>query len=150
MSLDRLLSLILRWSVFGTFFGHGCLAVRFVPGWLPYLRVVGIGNEWARCFMSIIGLLDVIIGFICLFMDRCPLIYCWAFVWGLSTAVIRPLAGESIFGLIERTGNFLPALCLICLCTGSQFVYYLYICMAMAASLVVSGFILRTTDLFNK
>ncbi|CAF4835952.1 unnamed protein product, partial [Rotaria magnacalcarata] len=63
-----------------------------VPGWLPYLRVVGIGNEWARCFMSIIGLLDVIIGFICLFMDRCPLIYCWAFVWGLSTAVIRPLA----------------------------------------------------------
>jgi len=48
MSSDYILSAILRWSVFGTFFGHGCLAVRFVPGWLPYLRVVGIGNQWAR------------------------------------------------------------------------------------------------------
>jgi len=48
MSTDDLLRYILRFSVFGTFFGHGCLAARFVPGWLTYLRVVGIGGRWAR------------------------------------------------------------------------------------------------------
>ena len=52
MSSDYLLSLILRFSVFGTFFGHGCLAVRFVPAWVSYLRVVGIGEQWARLVLK--------------------------------------------------------------------------------------------------
>jgi hypothetical protein len=48
MSSDRLLSLILRFSVFGTFFGHGCLAIRFEPSWLSHLYVIGMGDKWAR------------------------------------------------------------------------------------------------------
>ncbi|CAF1292699.1 unnamed protein product [Rotaria sp. Silwood1] len=150
MLSDHVLSLILRWSVFGTFFGHGCLAVRFVPGWMPYLRVVGIGNEWARRFMPMIGLLDVLVAFIYLFTDSYPLIHCWAFVWGLSTAMIRPLSGESIFGCIERTGNFLPALALLWLSSGQQFSYYLFVCVCMIGSLAISGLIFKTTGIFNK
>ncbi|UJR08526.1 hypothetical protein I4U23_012789 [Adineta vaga] len=145
-----MLSFILRLSVFGTFFGHGCLAVRFAPGWLPYLRVVAIGDQWARRFMPLIGLMDIIIGFVCLFMDCCPLIYCWAFVWALSTALIRPLAGESIFGFIERTGNFLPALALLWICTGQKFYSYLYVCMAMIITLASTGMIFRLTGIFIK
>ncbi|CAF1448135.1 unnamed protein product [Rotaria sordida] len=150
MPSDHVLSLILRWSVFGTFFGHGCLAVRFVPGWLPYLRVVGIGKEWAHHFMRIIGLLDIVIGFTYLFMDNYPLIHCWAFVWGLSTALIRPLSGESIFGFIERTGNFLPALALLWLCSGQHFGYYLFVCIGMIGVLAISGLIFKMTGIFNR
>ncbi len=52
MSSDYVLSLILRFSVFGTFFGHGCLAIRFVPAWLSYLRVVGVGEKSARYVLT--------------------------------------------------------------------------------------------------
>ena len=101
-------------------------------------------------FMVMIGLLDVIIGFICLFLDCCPLIYCWALTWGLSTAVIRPIAGESMFAFIERTGNFLPALAMLWLCSGQYFDYYLYVCIAMVGGLAISGFVFRSTGIFNK
>lgn len=99
--------------------------------------------------MPIIGLLDIIVAFVCLFVDKCPLVYCWAFVWGLATAAMRPLAGESIFGLIERTGNFCPALALIWLFGGQHFSYYLIVCTIMTSILAISGLILRVTGLMN-
>jgi len=99
--------------------------------------------------MPIIGFMDVVIAFVCLFMDKCPLVYCWAFVWGLATAIMRPLAGESIFGLVERTGNFCPALALLWLSSGPHFSYYLTISTIMASTLAISGFIFRVTGLLN-
>jgi len=99
--------------------------------------------------MAVIGIFDVIISFVCLFMDECPLIYCWAFVWGLATAAMRPLAGESVFGLIERTGNFCPALALLWLSTGHQFGYYLVVSTIMLVVLAISGFIFRVTGMLN-
>ena len=99
--------------------------------------------------MAVIGIFDVIISFVCLFMDECPLIYCWAFVWGLATAAMRPLAGESVFGLIERTGNFCPALALLWLSTGHQFGYYLVVSTIMIVALAISGFIFRVTGILN-
>lgn len=100
--------------------------------------------------MPVIGLLDVIVAFICLFMNSCPLIYCWAFVWGLATAMMRPLAGESIFGLVERTGNFCPALALIWLTAERHFTHYLIVSAAMAGALVVVSFVFRVTGLLKK
>ena len=99
--------------------------------------------------MPIIGFLDIIVGFMCLFMDAYPLLYCWAFVWGFATAVMRPLAGESIFGLIERTGNFCPALALLWLCSGQHFGYYVIVCIIMTGALAISGLIFRLTALLN-
>jgi hypothetical protein len=64
-------------------------------------------------FMPIIGLVDILVGFLCLFVDSFPLIYCWAFVWSFATAAVRPLADESIFELIGRTGSFRPAFALL-------------------------------------
>ena len=99
--------------------------------------------------MPIIGLLDIIVGCVCLFMNACPLVYCWAFVWGFSTAVMRPLAGESVFGLIERTGNSCPALALLWLSSGVHFGYYLTVCSVMIAGLVISGSIFRQTGVLG-
>jgi hypothetical protein len=99
--------------------------------------------------MPIIGALDIIVGFVCLFIDSCPLVYCWAFVWGLSTAIMRPLAGESIFGLVERTGNFCPALALIYLYSGQHFGYYIIVCTILTGALASCGFISKLTGIFN-
>lgn len=103
-----------------------------------------------RILMPVIGLMDIIIGFICLFTPTYPLVYCWSFVWGVATAMMRPLAGESIFGLVERTGNFCPALALLWLSSGHHFCFYLIMCAIMAGALVISGVILRFTALLNK
>ena len=54
-SVDALVKLILRFSIFGTFVGHGCLAFRFEPKWLPYLAVVGIGPQSARFVSRVRG-----------------------------------------------------------------------------------------------
>jgi hypothetical protein len=99
--------------------------------------------------MPIIGLLDIIVAFVCLYMDTCPLVYCWTFVWGFATAAIRPLAGESIFEFVGRTGNFCPALALLWLSTGQHFGFYFIMCMIMTGTLAISGLILRLTALLN-
>jgi hypothetical protein len=62
---------------------------------------------------------------------------------------MRPLAGESIFGFIERTGNFCPALALLWLSTGHQFNYYLIVCMIMTGTLAISGLIFRLSGMLN-
>lgn len=100
--------------------------------------------------MPVIGLLDVIVAFVCLFVEVCPFVHAWAFVWGLATAMMRPLAGESIFGLVERTGNFCPALALLWLSAGRHFTYYLIVSAAMAGVLAISGFIFRVTGWLKK
>jgi hypothetical protein len=102
-----------------------------------------------RILMPIIGLIDILVGCICMTMSSCSFVYCWAFVWGLSTALMRPLAGESIFGLIERTGNFCPALALLWLSTGPSMTFYLFICASMIGTLTVSGLIFRQTGVLN-
>ena len=100
--------------------------------------------------MPVIGFMDIIVGIFCLCSPTYPLVYCWAFVWGVATAMMRPLAGESIFGLVERTGNFCPALALLWLSSGRHFGFYLNVCAIMAGALVVSGVILRSTALLKK
>lgn len=101
--------------------------------------------------MPLIGLLDMFVALMCMFSRPAPLLYCWAFVWGLSTAVMRPLAGESIFGLIERTGNFCPALALLWLSIGGVSVsYYLTVCALMIGGLIVSGVIFRLTGILSQ
>ena len=107
-------------------------------------------DDLFRLLMPTIGLMDIIIALICMLMEPSPLIYCWATVWGFSTAVMRPLSGESIFGLIERTGNFCPALALLWLVSGQLFNYYLTVCGMMIGGLIVSGFIFRQTGIFAK
>jgi hypothetical protein len=62
---------------------------------------------------------------------------------------MRPLAGESIFGLVERTGNFCPALALLWLYSGQHFGYYLIICTMMTSALAISGLIFKLTGLMK-
>lgn len=100
--------------------------------------------------MPMIGLMDILVGCLCMLTNAFPLVYAWAFVWGVSTAVMRPLAGESIFGLIERTGNFCPALALLSLSSGMFATSKFVVTLSMFGTLILSALIFRQTGVWKK
>ena len=87
------------------FIGHGMLGVGRVAAWTSYFAVVGIGKPTALALMPWVGSLDVLLGLAVLFFPgRGVILYMAA--WGLWTALLRPLAGESAWEAVERAGNF--------------------------------------------
>ena len=101
----KLVEWVLRIAVFGTFTGHGTLALLGNESWLPYLGSVGIHGSLATQAMFIIGVIDLIIAFNVLIKpSKYLLIY--AFIWAFCTALIRPLSGESWLAFVERAANW--------------------------------------------
>ena len=85
--------------------GHGAFGFITKAAWLPYFGVVGIPEPLAWKLMPLIGAVDVTAGMAVLFAPRAgPLIY--MSIWGLWTALLRPLSGESVFEAVERAGNY--------------------------------------------
>jgi hypothetical protein len=100
------------------FIGHGAFGFITKAAWLPYFGVVGIPESWAWQLMPMVGAVDVMVGMAVLFAPRgLPLVYMVA--WALWTALLRPLAGESIFETLERAGNYGVPLALLSLTVTS-------------------------------
>lgn len=100
-----LLHWVLRIAVAAEYIGHGAFGLMTKPAWLPYLAVAGIGENEAYPLMQAIGALDILLGLSILFVPtRAALLYMT--VWGLWTALLRPLAGESAWEAVERAGNY--------------------------------------------
>ncbi len=96
---------ILRIGAAACFIGHGAFGFITKAAWLPYFAVVGIPESWAWRLMPLVGAVDVMAGMAVLFAPRgLPLVY--MSVWALWTALLRPLAGESVFEALERAGNY--------------------------------------------
>ena len=105
---------VLRVGAALCFIGHGAFGFIGKEGWLPYFAVAGIPPRWAWGLMPWIGAVDVLAGMAVLFAPRrLPLIY--MAVWGAWTALLRPLAGESVFEAVERAGNYGVPLALLLL-----------------------------------
>lgn len=86
------------------FIGHGAFGFITKAAWLPYFAVIGIPESWAWRLMPLVGAVDVMAGMAVLFAPRgLPLVY--MSMWALWTALLRPLAGESVFEALERAGN---------------------------------------------
>lgn len=67
--------------------------------------------------MPVVGFFDILFGISMLtFPTRA--IALWLIIWGLVTASLRPLSGESFAEFIERAGNFGVPVALIILCGG--------------------------------
>jgi hypothetical protein len=112
---------ILRIGASMEFIGHGMLGVKGVAAWTSYFAVVGIHREAALTLMPVVGFFDIAIGLAILaFPMRGVILYMAA--WGLWTALLRPLAGESVWEAVERAGNFgaLYALFLLIRGAGSR------------------------------
>ncbi len=99
------------------FIGHGALGVGRVAAWSSYFGVMGLPRDTAMALMPVVGAMDIALGLIALlYPARGALLYLAA--WGLFTALMRPLAGESPWEAVERAGNFGAAAALYLLATG--------------------------------
>jgi hypothetical protein len=87
------------------FIGHGMLGFGHPPAWASYFGVVGIGHGTAFALMSPVGIFDIITGLIVLLAPIRGVVLYMA-LWGLWTALLRPLAGESLWEAVERAGNY--------------------------------------------
>lgn len=108
---------ILRLGATMCFIGHGAFGIITKPVWCNYFGVFGIGHDMAYRLMPVIGLVDILFGVsMLIFPTRSVAI--WLVIWGLFTASLRPLSGESFAEFIERAGNFGVPAALIILCGG--------------------------------
>lgn len=105
---------ILRLGVAACFIGHGAFGIITKSAWLPYFAVFGIPEAWAWRLMPVVGAVDISIGILTLFQPLRAVLLYMAF-WGLQTACLRPLAGQSVFELLERAGNYGVPLALLIL-----------------------------------
>ncbi len=110
--MNKLAVWVLRVGVFGTFIGHGSIAMIGNEQWLPYLGLVGIDGPIAYQAMFFIGVVDWVVAFSCLLRpSKYVLVY--ATVWAFSAALARPLVGESWLAFVERAANWAAPLALL-------------------------------------
>ena len=105
LPLEHKLYWLLRVGVIGCFIGHGAYGLLTKEVWVPYFGVVGIDWTWAYRLMPWIGVMDIGLG---LTMAMVPLrvVLLHLTVWGLWTAALRPLSGDSVWEFFERAGNY--------------------------------------------
>jgi hypothetical protein len=96
---------LLRLGVCMEFIGHGAFGVITKEGWLPYFAVWGIPEAAAWKLMPIVGSIDIVLGILAFFAPRKAFLLFMA-AWGLMTAFLRPLAGEPVSELFERSYNY--------------------------------------------
>jgi uncharacterized membrane protein YphA (DoxX/SURF4 family) len=101
------------------FIGHGAFGIITKPVWCNYFAVFGIGHDMSYRLMPLLGTVDILLGLSLLFY---PLgaVAGWLVTWGLITASLRPLSGESVGELIERAGNYGAPLALLLLSKPSS------------------------------
>lgn len=118
---NKLIEILLRFAVFLTFFGHGIFALKGNEHWLEYLYVVGFSSEISEKLIFFIGVLDIIVSLIILIKPNKYLVL-WAVIWAFSTALIRPISGESIWAFIERGSNWIAPLVLFLLISNKYII----------------------------
>src|SRR5450432_646390 len=99
------------------FIGHGVFGIITKPIWCNYFALIGINKVHAYQLMPVLGTVDIMMGLILLFKPI-RAIAAWLVVWGIVTALCRPLSGEPFAEFIERAGNFGAPLCLLLLAGG--------------------------------
>ena len=108
----RALYWALRLACAFEFIGHGAFGIITKAAWVPYFGVVGIPESWAYRLMPVVGSVDIFLGFLVLVRPvRAALLY--MSIWGLWTALLRPLSGEPFWETIERAPNYLVPFALL-------------------------------------
>lgn len=132
------LLLILKLLIAFTFIGHGLYAIGYypVPGYFVdmVIRIFECSESFARCFLMIAGILDMVIA-IGLFLPNKKFVkYClvWAVIWGFSTAIARVIGNfysdfiwhslhQTVYEMAYRLPHgLLPLLALFLLNTKSK------------------------------
>jgi hypothetical protein len=96
------------------FIGHGAFGIITKPIWCNYFGVFGIGPDLAYKIMPLVGTVDILLG-LSLLVYPLRAVAGWLVCWGIITASLRPLSGESFGEVIERAGNYGAPLALLLL-----------------------------------
>src|SRR5882757_1305394 len=102
----------LRIAIAMCFIGHGSFGIITKPIWCNYFAVIGIGHDLAYQLMPVVGCIDILLGLMLLIYPL-RVIPAWLVLWGITTALLRPLSGEPFAEFIERAGNFGAPLALL-------------------------------------
>ena len=105
---------ILRGGAALCFIGHGAFGFITKAAWLPYFAIFGIPEAWAWRLMPVVGAVDISVGVLTLVQPVRAVILYMAF-WGFQTACLRPIAGQGMWELLERAGNYGVPLAFLCL-----------------------------------
>ena len=96
----------LRISVAGEFIGHGVFALQGRKAWVDWFSIFGISDvQTATTLLWLVGLLDVLLAILIL-IKPIRLALLWMAFWGFWTALMRPIAGDSVFEFVERWANW--------------------------------------------
>ncbi len=115
MNNVRKVEWVLRISVAGEFVGHGVFALQGRKAWVEWFSIFGISDVGtATTFLWLVGLIDVLLAVLIL-MKPVRLALLWMTFWGFWTALMRPIAGDSIFEFVERWANWGAPLALLLL-----------------------------------
>ncbi|MDQ6814933.1 MAG: hypothetical protein M3040_14450 [Bacteroidota bacterium] len=117
LTVEQKIYYTLRIAVAMCFLGHGLFGLITKSIWCNYFAVFGIGHDVAYRLMPLVGAVDICLGIV---MLAYPVraIAAWLVIWGIITALLRPLSGEPLAEFIERAGNFGAPLALLMI-TGS-------------------------------
>jgi hypothetical protein len=96
---------ILRVAFAMDFIGHGTYGWLQKPVFAKYLSVVGIPPETGIHLLPFIGAHDYILALGVLFAPTRAFLL-WGGIWGLWTALLRPMTGESWWEVLDRGGNY--------------------------------------------
>ena len=111
----KLIECVLRVAVAGEFIGHGVFALQGRKAWVDWFSIFGISDaNLAAQLLFFVGLLDVLLAVLIL-IKPVRLVLLWMAFWGFWTALMRPIAGDSIFEFVERWANWGAPLALLLL-----------------------------------
>jgi hypothetical protein len=110
---------VLRLASAMCFIGHGIFGILTKPVWCHYFAVFGIGPARAYQLMPVVGTIDLLMGLLLLVYPM-RAVFAWLVIWGLFTAVLRPLSGEPFAECLERAGNYGAPFCLLLLTAGRR------------------------------
>lgn len=116
-NIQQKLHYTLRFAVAMCFIGHGSFGIITKPIWCNYFAVFGIGKVMAYHLMPVLGGVDILFGIIMLVFPL-RIVTFWLVIWGIVTALLRPLSGEPFAEFIERAGNYGSPLVLLLLSGG--------------------------------
>lgn len=109
----NLISWFLRVAVFGEFAGHGLLALLGEKSWVELVqKLTGADAGLAAQILFVVGLVDVSVAVITL-VRPVNFILVWAVAWGVFTALLPFLMGESIFEFMGEWTNWGAPLALL-------------------------------------
>jgi len=95
--------------------GHGVFALQGRQAWIDWFSIFGISDaSIAAQILFFVGLTDVLLAVLIL-IRPVRLALLWMAFWGFWTALMRPIAGDSIFEFVERWANWGAPLALLLL-----------------------------------